>query len=141
MPAPVLGAHARGEAGRPGFAAPMCQAGGRRLLKMIKEEKLNQGWGALLVTVALALARSGAVHTKEMNKDLWDHKGAHLTQGEAQDRLPGGSGLGLMVEGRQTLARLWVREGRRKGEGFPARGTGVSQSRLPEEMLDGPWPQ
>lgn len=67
---------------------------------MMKEEKLNQEWGGLLVTVALALVHPGAVHTKEMNKDLWDHRGAHLTQGEAQDRLPGGSGLGLMVEGR-----------------------------------------
>ena len=46
----------------------------------------------LLVTVAPALAQ-GTVHTKGRNKGLWDHRGEHPTQGEDQERLPGGGDL------------------------------------------------
>lgn len=41
------------------------------------------------------MAQPGSVHTEGKNKDLWDHRGEHPTQGEDQERLPGGGGLEL----------------------------------------------
>lgn len=44
---PHLGVHARGEAGRPEFTAPTCQAGGlMKITQNDEREELNCGWGA-----------------------------------------------------------------------------------------------
>lgn len=68
--------------------------------------KLNHGWGALLTGVAPALTHAGTIQTEGRNKGLWDQRGVRLTQGEAQERLPGGGGLGLTVKKKETFTRL-----------------------------------
>lgn len=72
----------------------------------LRGDKLNHGWGALPIRVAPALAHADTTQTEGRNKGLWDQRGVRLTQGEAQERLPGGGGLGLTVKKKETLTRL-----------------------------------